>query len=190
MKKAVGSIWTPRGSKGHSTTEAPEEQPVDVNAQCAVDLPGEFIGTTVIVSCKLEGQFSLEWSEASGHFPAGQSNMYTLSDAHGKPELESILQGLTAQHPKVVEQAEDAVGAKLVHCLLVANHERSIKLALELIEIHPPLLLGTHGQHSANKPVFTGEGSLHIVAVNKRGAAVETMVRTAVRHLPPSKLRS
>jgi hypothetical protein len=114
--------------------------------------------------------------------------MYTLSDAHGKPELESILQGLTAQHPKVVEQAEDAVGAKLVHCLLVANHERSIKLALELIEIHPPLLLGTHGQHSANKPVFTGEGSLHIVAVNKRGAAVETMVRTAVRHLRPEQI--
>ena len=85
---------------------------VDVTAQCCVDLSGEFSGTKVMVSCKLEGQFSLEWSEASGHFSAGSINLYTLSDTHGNLELESIIRGLTAQHPEVVEKAEDAVRAR------------------------------------------------------------------------------
>jgi hypothetical protein len=111
--------------------------------------------------------------------------LYTLSDAHfpARGALESIVHALTEQHPEVVARAEDAVGAKLVHCLLVGNNLRSINLALELFEIHPPLLLGTHGQHSANKPVFTGEGSLHIVAVNQRCEAAVAMVRTAVSRL-------
>ena len=161
---------------------------VDVTAQCCVELEGEFIGTSVMVSCKLEGQFSLQWDKVEGHFPAGQSNVYTISDAHGKPELEWIIRGLTAQHPQVVAKAEDGVGAKLVHSLLVANNERSVNLAIELFKITPRLLLGTHGQHSPNKPLFKGEGSMHIVAVNKRLAAAETMVRTAVRHLTPAQV--
>ena len=142
-----------------------------------------------MVSCVLAGQFTLEWSEVSGCFPAGRSNLYTLSDAHGKPEVEPIIRGLAAQHPEVVAMAEDAVGAKLVHGLLVANSERSIKLALELFEIHPPLLLGTHGQNSADKPVIKGEGSMHIVAVNQRRYAVEFMVRTAVRRMSPAQVQ-
>ena len=166
----------------------PDTRDVDVTAQCCVKLEGEFIGTSVMVSCKLEGQFSLQWEKVEGHFPAGQSNVYHISDAHGKPELEFIIRGLTRQHKQVVAKAEDSVGAKLVHSLLVANNERSVNLAIELFKITPRLLLGTHGQHSPNKLLFKGEGSMHIVAVNKRLAAAETMVRTAVRHLTPAQV--
>ena len=161
---------------------------VDVTAQYRVDLGGDFIGEQVRVSCKLDGQFSLEWSEVPGRFPAGRINLYFLLDNHEMPELEWIIRGLTEQHPQVVAQAEDSVGAKLVHGLLLANNERTVQLAVELFEIHPPLLLGTHGQHSDNKPVFSGEASLHIVAVNKRVAAAEAMVRTAVRCLTPAQV--
>ena len=81
------------------------------------------------------------------------------------------------------------VGAKLIHSLLVANNERSINLALQLIEDHPPLLLGTHGQEAGEaKPVFSGEGAMHIVAVNKQRTAVEAMVRTAVKCLTPAQV--
>ena len=167
---------------------------VDITAQCRVELEGEFRGTSVMVSCKLERQFSIEWSEVKDHFPHGQSNLYTLSDDQGKPEIEWIIRGLAEQHPQVVEKAEDAVGAKLVHGLLVANSERSVNLAVKLFKINPRLLLGTHGQHSlwvgarCTKPVFVGEGSMHIVAVNQRLDAAMAMVRTAVRHLTPAQV--
>ena len=162
---------------------------VDVTVQYCVELGGGFSGTNVMVSCKLEGQFSIEWSEVKDHFPAGQCNVYTLSDNHGMPEIEWIIRGLAEQHPQVVEVAEDAVGAKLVHSLLVANNDRSVSLAVKLFKMNPRLLLGTHGQHSTNKPVFSGEGSLHIVAVNKRLAAAKAMVRTAVKHLTPAEVQ-
>jgi hypothetical protein len=170
-------------------TRAPlRELPVDVTEQCRVKLEGGFHGASVMVSCKLAGQFSVQWSEAEGHFPAGQSNLYTLCDEQGKPEIDWIIRGLAKQHPHVVEKAEDAVGAKLVHGLLLANSERSVNLAVKLFKINPQLLLGTHGQHSRDKPVFSGEGSMHIVAVNKRLTAAKAMVRMAVRHLTPAQV--
>ena len=172
-----------------SDTKEDVWEDVDMTAQCCVELEGEFYGTSVMVSCNLERQFSIEWSEVKDHFPQGQSNVYTLSDDQGKPEIEWIIRGLAEQHPQVVEKAEDAVGAKLVHGLLVANSERSVNLAVKLFKINPRLLLGTHGQHSAiKKPVFTGEGSMHIVAVNQRLDAAMAMVRTAVRHLTPAQV--
>lgn len=172
-----------------SDTKEDVWEDVDTTAQCCVELEGEFYGTSVMVSCNLERQFSIEWSEVKDHFPQGQSNVYTLSDDQGKPEIEWIIRGLAEQHPQVVEKAEDAVGAKLVHGLLVANSERSVNLAVKLFKINPRLLLGTHGQHSAiKKPVFTGEGSMHIVAVNQRLDAAMAMVRTAVRHLTPAQV--
>ena len=182
----VGDALTARLTR--ASPLPPGESPADVPEQCRVELEGEFHGASVMVSCRLAGQFSVQWSEAEGHFPAGQSNLYTLCDEQGKPEIDWIIRGLAKQHPQVVEKAEDAVGAKLVHGLLLANSERSVNLAVKLFKINPQLLLGTHGQHSRDKPVFSGEGSMHIVAVNKRLAAAKAMVRTAVRHLTPAQV--
>ena len=101
-----------------------------MTVQWCVELQGEFIGTSVMVSCTLHDVVRLQWTEVEGHFPAGQSNLCLLSAADGKPELESIVRGLTAQYPQVVEEAEDRVRARThTHTNMHARHSTHNALA-------------------------------------------------------------
>eukprot|EP00966_Prymnesium_polylepis_P125841 2909890-Prymnesium_polylepis.1 len=66
------------------------------------------------------------------------------------------------QEPRSVEQPEDALGARLLHALLLANTPESSELFLHLADAHPHLLLGT-----SETGEYAGQGALHIIAVNR-----------------------
>ena len=91
---------------------------------------------------------------------------------HVIPMVTALILLLAQQHPQKIAEIEDGVGAKILHCLALANSGESISLLKALVKQDAHLLLGVHGQHSEKpKPVFFGEGTLHIVAVNKNEGA-------------------
>ena len=59
------------------------------------------------------------------------------------------------------------VGAYPIHSLLVCNSPESVALAMELYAKKPSLLPLVHVQHRSGLPLFVGESSLHVLAVNR-----------------------
>ena len=53
----------------------------------------------------------------------------------------------------------------------------------------PQLIKQTHVLHRAGFPLFTGESSLHICAVNQREALLCTLIELAVKHLSRDEVR-
>ena len=105
------------------------------------------------------------------------------------PEAEAVLAELilrlVTQHFDKIETVDDISGAKLVHCLLLANTDESVALAVRLFEARPRLLLGVHagkGDHRTGA-IFEGEGSLHILAVNRRTSPLVRLLRLASNSL-------
>ena len=86
-----------------------------MNLPHVVCLADEFQGAEVVVSLKLEGQFTLQWTESKGHFPAGEVCVYAIAADHSRPEIDHMVRALAMQHSSVIVKAEDVVGAKLVH---------------------------------------------------------------------------
>jgi hypothetical protein len=70
----------------------------------------------------------------------------------------------------------------MIHCLVLANTDASVALAMRLFRIRPKLLLTVHktldktvdktpgstGARNEYAHLFDGEGSLHILAANSR----------------------
>lgn len=98
-----------------------------------------------------------------------------------RPASEAVLAAmiilLMEQHGDKVEQHEDISGAKLIHCLLLANTDTSVALAERLIHERPRLLLAVHSEWV--KAAFEGEGCLHILAVNQREDVLSRILNIA-----------
>ena len=74
-------------------------------------------------------------------------------------------------------ETPDVVGAFPIHALLVANTDASIALVELMIRIAPTrLITQTHTDHRAGFPLFTGESSLHVCAVNCREELLCTLI--------------
>ena len=69
----------------------------------------------------------------------------------------TMIVAMAKQEPESIENVEDALGAKLMHALLLANTTASCDLALELATARPKLLLGTTAEHS-EKTDYKGQG--------------------------------
>lgn len=114
------------------------------------------------------------------------------TDTQGKAqqieELQIIFTQLIKQHFKHVEKLRDISGAALVHNLLLANNKHSVSLAMKLFKLEPLLLLCIHqnGRKEGSQDmirVFDGEGSLHILAVNKLEDEFKALVELAYKEL-------
>ena len=64
----------------------------------------------------------------------------------------------------------DEVGAYAIHGLAVCNTPESVALVIELYRQRPALMKHLHTSHRAGIPLFVGESTLHIFAVNERCA--------------------
>ena len=83
----------------------------------------------------------------------------------------------------------DEVGAFAIHALVVCNTPESLELSMELFERVPALLAQVHVKHRAGFPLFSGESSLHICAVNKREKEFIKIVQLAMSKLEPEVAR-
>ena len=82
------------------------------------------------------------------------------------------------------------VGAFPIHALTVCNSPESIALVLELCRQRPDLMSLTHVRHRAGMPIFLGESTLHIFAVNQREAELVELVQLAMDGLSVSAARA
>lgn len=106
--------------------------------------------------------------------------------------LEIMIEQLVDQHGGDIEDLRDASGAGLIHCLVLANTTASIRLAMKLFALRPSLLLCVHekGRNLPNEKlagVFDGEGSLHVLAVNKHEKEFIQCVELAQEQLEPNR---
>lgn len=128
-----------------------------------------FASPPVIVELHTAGQHSLEWKNdlcADGvTIKAGTLNLYTYPGAFAGKQLaliRKVLLELVSILPRFYD-VPDAVGAYVIHALIVCNTEASLEVSFAILDLAPRLLLLTHyGQP------FLGEGSLHIVCANRR----------------------
>ena len=138
----------------------------------------------------------LEWDTIPGVLEAGQCELLKYPqvqslDASGgemaaadQTGLEMMIEQLVAhpQHGQTVEELRDVSGAGVIHCLVLANSLDSLDLAMRLFHKRPTLLKCTHtGGRGELGGVFDGEGSLHILAVNKREEQFVELVKLARR---------
>lgn len=83
----------------------------------------------------------------------------------------------------------DEVGAFPIHALVVCNTPESLELSMELFARVPALLKQVHVKHRAGIPLFCGESSLHICAVNKREVEFVRIVDLAQSKLPVEEVK-
>ena len=174
--------------------EPPVKEPP--NNQMLVD----FLTPPVNIRLDSSGQHTLEWREpltgpsrVSTHpagqrvvtVPPGSLNLYAYPGSYSGPALDLIRRVLLEMAAKAPElfDVPDSVGAYALHALIVCNTEESLEVALSVVDKLPRLLLRTH-----DPPVFTGEGSLHIVCANRREAEACRMVDIAEQRLAADEL--
>ena len=78
--------------------------------------------------------------------------------------LAYLIELLMTRKREEMQKIEDDSGARLIHCLLIANKEQSLDLADRLFASNPSLLLDVHSKEGTQAQ-YEGEGSLHILAV-------------------------
>ena len=148
-----------------------------------------------------KGRMLLEWDGIDGLLEAGSCSIIEypkLRDAEQKEaallheqqkHLVKMIQQLIIQHGEEVEDVRDISGAGLIHCLVIANNKDSLDLAMELFRLRPQLLMCTHKDGKGDyRGVFDGEGSLHILAVNKKEKEFCKLIELAHQTLGPRGL--
>ena len=151
---------------------------------------------TVGVKISTWDRMVLEWDRVDGIIEAGHCDLIqfphieTPNDTHVSREdvetLSMIIEELVRQHGLSVEKLRDVSGAGLIHCLAIANTEKSIELAMNLFQIRPLLLLCVHsGGRGGLAGYFDGEGALHILAVNKKEDEFRKLVELAHAEFKP-----
>ena len=132
--------------------------------------------------------------EVQNTLPAGSCNLYnfpiikTSTDPKGRHPTATELRILHRIMIALYMQSgcldrPDEVGAYPVHALAVSNVPESIALVVELHRQRPDLMTLMHVGHRSGVPVFVGETTLHIFAVNEREAEFIQMVRLAMSSL-------
>lgn len=83
----------------------------------------------------------------------------------------------------------DAVGAFPIHALVVCNTPESLELSMELFERFPYLIPQVHVPTRDSLPLFVGESSLHICAVNRREKEFLRIVQLAQEKLDREEVK-
>ena len=129
--------------------------------------------------------------------------------------METLILELVKQ--TTVSKLADASGARLIHALLVANTKESLELAQKLIELRPRLLLVVHtkcehrrvreshlerhlqiwahrevdeavARRTKDIAIYEGEGSLHILAANRKEELICKLLEHASKHYSDKEL--
>ena len=162
---------------------------------------------TVIARMDRTGQHTLSWQQpiyenagdAEPALPVGMCNLYLYPSIRtaleprgyrtGPAGLRVLRRMLIALATTTHELNEpDEVGAFAIHALVVCNTPESLDLSMELFELQPALMSQLHVKHRAGFPLFTGESSLHILAVNKHEDLLCRLIQLARQKLSPSDL--
>ena len=159
----------------------------------------------VEVTLNVAGQHILSWNTkltpADGEIqeedilPIGSCNLYlfpAVTTANGLslvPEgdalvaLQALLLAITNDPTCKLLEYPDVVGALPMHAITVANTPESLSMAEMMYTADPKLILQTHALHRAGFPLFTGESSLHICAVNQQESLLCTLIELCMEHL-------
>jgi hypothetical protein len=123
--------------------------------------------TKVVLNSR--GQHTLEWSAplrlGSTYISPGALNLYTYPGPYSGTQvalLRRVLLEMARRSPRLFEMP-DPVGAYVIHALIVCNTEESLEISFAILDLLPRLVLLRH-----DAPIFTGEGSLHILCANRR----------------------
>ena len=81
--------------------------------------------------------------------------------------------------------SRDAVGASLLHALVIADTDESLELAMHVYMAKPELLLLTH----IDETPFAGQNALHVLAVNRREQELCALVELAASRLARTQPR-
>lgn len=112
---------------------------------------------------------------------------YRPSDA-GIRVLKKMIKALALTTHQLNEP--DEVGAFAIHALVVCNTPESLEISMELFEEQPHLMTQVHVKHRAGFPLFSGESSLHIFAVNQHEDLFCRFLDLAVDKLDPDELEA
>ena len=82
----------------------------------------------------------------------------------------------------------DEVGAMPVHAIAVANTPQAIELTERVVFACPFLLTQVHTKHRLGFPLFTGEGTLHVLVVNQQEKLLCRCIELAMRRDGPFDL--
>ena len=82
----------------------------------------------------------------------------------------------------------DEVGAMPVHAIAVANTPQAIELTERVVFACPSLLTQVHTKHRLGFPLFTGEGTLHVLVVNQQEKLLCKFIELAMRRDGPFDL--
>ena len=132
--------------------------------------------------------------------PAGSCNLYKFPTATSKDYPNGShpsAGGLRILHQIVMKIAldesafahPDEVGAYPIHALIVCNSPESLVLGMEIYHKVPAMLPLLHVNSRAGVPIFVGESSLHILAVNRHEDELVTLIDQIHRMLPPEEAR-
>lgn len=160
----------------------------------------------VTVSLDVSGQHTLSWDDALSYggkvvLPAGTANLYlypALTTREGErlvpsgPGLQA-LNGLVlaiATSGSGLDEIADEVGAFMQHALTVSNTPQGLVVVEQLLISKPSLLTQVHVNHRVGLPLFAGESSLHICAVNRREELLCRLIELAVEQLETEDVRT
>ncbi len=199
-------------SPGRASRKSAPPPPLQLNHDYAVHVPGLF-PEEIEVSLNTAGQHTLSWRAAiyEGRvqvLPAGQVNLYlfpaiaVFGDDRDTIVDSFLPQGeqLEALHRLIValaaddgcalfqEHVADEVGALLVHAIVLANTPQAVELTERVIFARPSLLTQVHTKHRLGFPLFAGEGTLHVLAVNRQEELLCRLIKLAMRRDGPSDL--
>lgn len=166
------------------------------------DLKGKRVRLTLNYSKRMV----LRWEKVEGVLEAGSCNLLdypksqSLDGVDGPSDMLAVDQKALAimivelikSNGPAVEELRDVSGAGLIHLLVLGNKpDSSLELAMQLFSVRPKLLLCVHDAgREAFEDEFTGEGSLHILAVNEREDAFERLIQLAHESLEPREFEA
>lgn len=146
----------------------------------------QLVGEDVDVKVDFTERLTIHWGDV-GELRSGSCELIMFPTTLDKRMngfergiVEVIIYELASQHGSLMEGMRDQSGAGLVHNLLLANNEASLRLAMGLFDLRPSLLVGVHeGGRGPFKNLFDGEGSLHVLAVNQKGEEIGQLLEWA-----------
>lgn len=118
-------------------------------------------------------------------YPTVTDAISGVSAVASGPSLEALDRLITeiVKGESGFDEATDEVGAYMQHAITVANTDAALGLVESLFRAKPRLLRQVHARHRLGFPLFTGESSLHILAVNRRESLLRTLIELAVSRL-------
>ena len=160
------------------------------------DVPwDEISGQAIKLTVNCEQRMQLKWEKVAGiltagncdllQFPKAEDAAYYSNDGEelstlSKEVLAHLLEEVVRDqyYGDQIEQLRDVSGAGIIHCLMLANNDDSLSLAMRLIHARPSLLHCVHKKGRGNlQGVFDGEGALHILAVNKQEKLFHDLIK-------------